>query len=417
MDQRTAPQFSAQADTYPRVYRIGGTRKIVYLLLGGAALAGGLAFAAWIATHLESVMKDPAWFVPFVLCGLVLLFGAAMAVSTLNYRLILRADEIELCSLLSRRTMRRADVAGRRAQTIVLHGIFTMPYLFLVPKDDRTKKLRILYVIETDAVLEGWLASLPDLDKRQREEDLKEVLQNHSFGATEQARAKSLALARRAASLLNGAGAVLALGTMTILLELIPGYYWWLIAALAALPPLAVMLVIASNGLFCIEDEDIRNTARANLAALFIMAPLALTLRAWIDINVLDWKEALEAGALLGLAAALLFLPARGKGKYSTIMLLVFSLIWGSGAAVFYNSYFDRSRPSVFRTQIVSMHETNERTPSFRLKVQPWGPRTEPQDVEVDRSFYASVSPGMPVCIYLFNGALHIRWFETHHCL
>ncbi len=192
MDQKRAAQFSQQAETYPRIYRIGGKRKVVYSLLGAGVIGGGLAFAAWIATHLDSVMKDPAWFVPFALCGLVLLFGAAMVVSTLNYRLILRADEVELCSLLSRRTMRRADVAGWRTQTIVLNGIITMPYLFLVPKDDRAKKLRILNVLETDAVLESWLASLPDLDKLQREEDLKELLQNPSFGGTEDARAKRL---------------------------------------------------------------------------------------------------------------------------------------------------------------------------------------------------------------------------------
>jgi hypothetical protein len=148
--------------------------------------------------------------------------------------------------------------------------------LYLVQKGERAKKFRILHLFQTDAVFENWVASLPDLDKRQYEESVKEVLQNPEFGATQADRAERLTRASRNAKILNGAGALFALGAMTILLDFITGYYWWLIAALAVLPMLAVMIVIASRGLYSIDGEDVWQSARPNLAALFMLPAIAL---------------------------------------------------------------------------------------------------------------------------------------------
>jgi hypothetical protein len=377
-------------------------------------LLGGVAISAWFAANFDYVMKEEVWFVRPVIGAVLILLGAAIIFFTLKYRLIFRASEIEISSALFGRTIRRDQIAGLRRLTVIVYGI-SFPYLFFVPKDERAKKFRILHIFQTDAVFEDWVASLPDLDKRQYEESVKEVLQNPDFGATEADRAERLARAGRIAKYLNGAGAILAVGAIAMP-GLIPGYYWWLIAALAGLPVLAVMIVIASRGLFSIDGQDIRNSARPNLAALFMVPAIALALRAWLDISVLDWQRALELAAIAGLAVGLLSLAARSKAKYSAVFLLVFSLVWASGATVFYNSYFDTSVPSVFRTRITGMHRTTGRSSSYYLKLEPWGPRTAAEDVDVARNFYERVAVGNTVCVSLFRGALDVRWFDVWYC-
>ena len=135
-----------------------------------------------------------------------------------------------------------------------------------------------------------------------------------------------------------------------------------------------------------------------------------------MDISVLDWQSALEISAAAGLAVGLLSLAARSKAKYSALVLLLFSLVWASGVAVFYNTYFDNSVPSVFRTRIAGMHKTSGKSTSYYLKLEPWGPRTAAEDVDVDRNFYSTASVGNSVCVALFSGALNVRWFDVLHC-
>jgi hypothetical protein len=415
MDRWHSTQLESRESTYPRVYTLRRWPKILYSLLGATIVLGGLAIAAWFAANFDYVMKEEVWFVRPLISAVVVLLGAAIIFFTLKYRLIFSASEVEISSPLFGKTIRRDQIAGRRRLTVIVYGM-PFPYLFLVQQDERAKKFRILHLFQTDALFEDWVDSLPDLDKRQYEESVKGVLQNPEFGATEAERAERLARAGRIAGYLNVAGAVLAFGAITILLDFITGYYWWLIAALTALPVLAVMIVIASRGLYTIDGQDVRNSARPNLAGLYIVPTIALAFRAWIDISVLDWKRALEIAALAGLAVGLLSLGARTKAKYSAVILLFFSLVWASGVTIFYNTYFDKSVPSVFRTRITGMHKTSGRSTSYYLKLEPWGPRTSAEDVDVARNFYERAAVGNTVCVSLFSGALNVRWFHVGHC-
>jgi hypothetical protein len=111
-----------------------------------------------------------------------------------------------------------------------------------------------------------------------------------------------------------------------------------------------------------------------------------------------------------------LSLAARSQAKYSAIVLLFFSFVWASGVTVFYNSYFDKSAPSVFRTRIIGKHKTSGKSTSYYLKLEPWGPRTSAEDVDVARSFYETAAVGSTVCVSLFSGALDVQWFDVWYC-
>jgi hypothetical protein len=415
MDQRQKPHRSTNGIGYPRVYRVRPWQKIPYLMVLAALGVGGAALGIWAYVTWATLQNDESWFVPIIFSVVLMLVGAIGAVFILQYRLILDADRVEVAGFLYRRSMRRADVAGWRAMRVIVHFV-TLPYLTLVPKDERARKLKILYIFDTDPVLEGWLASLPDLDRLQHAKAVREILQNPEFGETEKIRATRLASAGRIASVLSGGGAIFAVGMMTVLPSLAAEYYWRMVGVLAALPFLAVAMVVASKGLYCIDGEDVRNTARPNLVGLFSLPPIALALRAWTDVDVLDWQRALEIAAVVGVGMGLVSLAARSKARSSLALLFLFSIVWGAGAVVYYNVYFDEATPTTFPVRVTAKHISGGKSKEYRLTLEPWGPRTEMQDVTVTSDFYETVAAGQRVCVYLYPGALDMRWFEVNRC-
>ncbi len=228
-----------------------------------------------------------------------------------------------------------------------------------MPNNGYARKLETLNLFATDAVLGNWLASIPDLDKRQQEENLKEVLQDFDFGATEEDRAKRLARAGGIAPNLNGAGLVLALGALTILLDWFPSYYWWLIAALAALPVLAVMIVIASRGHILYRRQGHTEHGPAKSFRAFSCC------RRWrwrsghgSTLMVFDWQLALQTSGAFGFSGRTCFADsAQQEQIFWDFSGPAVSTGLRRGVTVFYNSYFDKSVPSVFPARIAGMRK------------------------------------------------------------
>jgi len=50
------------------------------------------------------------------------------------------------------------------------------------------------------------------------------------------------------------------------------------------------------------------------------------------------------------------------------------------------------------------------------LKLGPWGPRKEAEEVEVDSNTYGLAAVGGQVCVYVFPGALGMRWYQAWSC-
>ncbi len=65
--------------------------------------------------------------------------------------------------------------------------------------------------------------------------------------------------------------------------------------------------------------------------------------------------------------------------------------------------------PSVY-PRIVGDH------PTWNLRLDPWGTRTDTTDVAVPRALYDQVQPGDPVCVWLGRGALAIAWYVVGRC-
>lgn len=392
---------------FPRTYRVSTGNRVLYSVLGAVVLAGGLAGMWYFGTGHEAETATEALALAAV-CFAFVLLGAALILYMLTTRIVLSADAIELCDFLRARKLRRDDIAGRR-----LVDAQYVSVLSLIPKRAGAKPLKITQIMRTDPALEAWVATLPDLDARELEQSATEIAANRALGRTPEERAARLASAQKAAKALS----VVAGGVSLWGFFFPDPYYEVVIATLAALPLLAVVLVARSGNLYQVAGS--RNDARASLAVVFIGPGLVLGLRAILDIQLLDWAPALGATALLALAvtAVLAVVDKTLRGHRAELLAMLFiSSFWAYGSVLESNALFDRSQPQVFETTVTGKRKSTGRSTSYYLRLEPWGPRREVDEVSVYRDLYDATAAGQRVCVVYRAGALQMPWFTVHRC-
>jgi len=50
---------------------------------------------------------------------------------------------------------------------------------------------------------------------------------------------------------------------------------------------------------------------------------------------------------------------------------------------------------------------------TYYLDLSPWGPRTEHEQVSVDKNLFNRANVGDTVEVYLYEGRLKAKWFEV----
>jgi hypothetical protein len=90
---------------------------------------------------------------------------------------------------------------------------------------------------------------------------------------------------------------------------------------------------------------------------------------------------------------------------------------YGYGAVATADIQFDGSAGSQLSAPVLGKYVTHgRRSDSYYLNLPAWGPRLQPDSVEVSRTTYDQVNVGEPICIVLHPGALNLAWFTTHAC-
>jgi len=392
---------------YPRTYRVSTGNRILYLLLGTVILAGGLAGAWYFGTGHEVETPQEGTVLTLICLGFVAL-GGALVLYVLTSKIVLYADAIELRDFTRVRRRRRDDIAGRRKIDAQYVSVIA-----LVPKRPELKQLKITQVMQTDALLEAWLATLPDLDAEDLQKSAAEIAASRDLGRTPDQRLERLVAARRLAK-----GLAVVSVAVSIWAFVNPDPYEFAIAALAAMPLIAIMLVVKSSRLYQLTGR--RNDARADLALVFILPGILLGLRALLDIEILDWDVVWAWAG--GIAAALTFVVLAAdremrKSRWEPLAVLSIAGFFAYGGVIEANTLLDRSEPQIFKTQVVGKHKSGGNSTTYYLRVAPWGPLQEENEVSVPRALYDAKAPGQSVCIIFGAGALEIPWFVVSDCL
>ena len=280
----------------------------------------------------------------------------------------------------------------------------------MIPHDGRRKPLVVSNNVARDAAFHAWFAGFPDVDAEERRQFEAAVAADPRFGSTPAERLRWLAAARRITRGFQLAAlAIYAWGL------LYPHPYHLVIAVLIAVPWVVLLAVGASRGLCGIDGKG----GRAGLLAAFVLPGALLALRAFLDLNMTDWHQAVALGIAggIGLAVLAMVLDAglRRRWRFGLFIAVVVSA-YGYGAVVEVNALLDRSPSSHFSGVVAGKRLIPAQIPLRSLRLEPWGPLTEPGEVLVPQALYNAVQTGDTVCIALHPGALAIPWFTVRSC-
>ena len=397
------PQFDPSL--YPRSYRVSPAYGLLFFVIGAIAFVAGCLGAWYFGTGHE--MNSPRQ-AAFMAAGsfLFVLLGIYLIAFIVRFKVVLNPDSIAVQELFSSRTLLRSDIGGRR-----LLPTKYVSTLVLVPRSELQKKLKVGLAMRTDSAFKHWLTDIPNLDAEELAQSQSELLRDPDLGFESEERSASVVRAKKLSTPLN------ALATISSFL----GYLFPrppIIAILCALPLIALALLVRFRGIYDIEGRRI--DARPSLAPLFLFPGLVLALRALLDFNLLHWTPLLTISLVL--TAAIVFVVAnadRSIGSRPATLLLIslFAACYSYGLAAHANSFLDHSTPQTFPVPVVGKHVSDDRSPTYYLHLDPWGPQTAPTEVSVPSSLYASISPGRQVCVYLHSGALRIPWYVVAQCL
>jgi len=387
-----------------REYRFTTGRRWGYGILGLIFAAPAVVCLVWsCVAHLPAVQLAGA---AALSLGFGLL-GVGCTLSAVRSRITLFDDAIERQGAFRRRRMNVADIAGRRSEAA--QGA---SFIRLVSRTPGVRDLRLERMFATDAAFDAWMQRLPDLDAQELARSQAEYVADEDHRAPHEEKLRRLRSAQRIARYAQYATfAVVAWGFMY------PHPYDLLMLVLAAMPVVIVGIAVTGRGAYTLEGR--RNDVRANLALPLIMPGMVLLLRAVIDLQVLDWQALLWLAALVtALGAALLLWASpdfrRSVGGVVTAAFLLCA--WGYGVTAQLNVQLDRAAPGQFAVQVLDRHLESGKSTTYYLDVTAWGPRTAHEDVVVSRELYGHVAAGGRVCIYLWPGALGVRWYEVDDC-
>lgn len=267
-------------------------------------------------------------------------------------------------------------------------------------------------MFQLDAQFDAWLAALPDLDRQELEKATSEIAASRDLGQMPEERLKRLATARRVAAALT-----VVSSAVSVWAYYDPSPYAYVIAALAAMPLVASMLVAKSGRVYQIMGQ--LNDPRANLALVFITPGAMLAWRAVQDIQLFDWRPAAAAALLLALMLTTILAVAdralRGR-RWELLGVLCLLALYAGGGVVEANALLDRSSVQCFKTIVLGKNESHGKSVTYYLRLAPWGPRREEGEVAVPQALYGATALDQPVCVFLHDGALHIPWFVLGAC-
>ncbi|WP_157971451.1 hypothetical protein [Dyella sp. C9] len=391
---------------YPVVYKVTTGWRIAMVALA-LFFAGAGVVIAFTASQRSLEASG------VLLLGTFVLIPLALAVYCVNYALgaslTLERDAIAVCKPFVDRRLTRAQIRGRRVvqarnanykQVVPIDGSPLMIDATSFGLDDR---------------FQAWFNALPDLDQVAREETLAEVANDPTLGSNPQER---LARLQKAQQL----GKAIAFAPLLVLMwvMIIPQPYGLAIACAALLPWVAAVLVWLKPGLFKLDGKQ--GDVRPNVAGLLVTPPLALALRALLDVDMVDVGTLFLWGALasLPLWLAVVWAPrteaVRGRRWVLPMLMLPFMLAYGAGLLAITDMMLDAARPQVIPATVTGKDVSRGKSTTYYVHLARWSAAIDKNRIAVPRAYYEAVEPGDTVCVRLHPGRFGLRWVQLGGC-
>ncbi len=325
----------------------------------------------------------------------VSLAALGLAGSTVGAGFSLRADfvrltpgHIETRSLFGVRSRRIADIVGVRSGEggVLLIG------------REGVRPFHVPLYGKKDADLLAWVNALPNLDYQEAVALDEELRSDVRLGSSTEFRQAALNRLRRLARGLNW----LALGVM-LWGFIFPVPYDAVLLALLSLFGLALGLAMWKRGIIILVPVE-RVQVSPNLFMLVMGPACVLALRAFLDIQLLDWIEPLAIAVPVTLFVGGLVWKADTNLRGLAVLLLFAPILFfGSwGSLVLANARLDSSPGTLVPVSVVDTYSGDRPTVTVLLPAQ-YGARrltlkarrAVVQAAEADHSLCALIHPGL----------------------
>jgi hypothetical protein len=197
-----------------------------------------------------------------------------------------------------------------------------------------------------------------------------------------------------------------------------PTPYGLCILALAVAPLVALLIAATSRGAVSLYSPW-NHQPRSSLGNLLLLPGLALGLRAGLDTNLIDWRQALVPAVGLGLlpAAAGAVLEPKLRQPAWILTLAAFGLCWGWGVVAQSDVLLDRGRAQSIQARVMGRRYSSGRhTVRYYLTIAPVGVAGLGDKLSVPGGLYARTGVGATVCAWVHGGALGWRWYLVDDC-
>jgi hypothetical protein len=190
--------------------------------------------------------------------------------------------------------------------------------------------------------------------------------------------------------------------------------YNWAILACAVVPVAAILLMRFLKGLTYFETKR-RISQEPSLTFALALPPTALLWRALNDFHILSfdklWVPAIVVSVLFSALLYAYSADIRKKPVY-VLVALIFGLMYGFGLITEANCLPDKSVPTIYTARVLGKRISyGSRSRSYYVKVTPWGPKTDEEEISLGRTAYERLNISDWLQMSVKQGVLGIPWF------
>lgn len=283
-------------------------------------------------------------------------------------------------------------------------------HLVFVPRVKIHKPLSFALVLERESELLEWVTGqFCDLDAERFQSEMQTILSDERLGSSEAQRRAALHAAQRYSRILNVSAFAVAIWVLGY-----PQPYSVAMAVAMAMPVLNLLLLLKSRGLIRFASNHCSPYPHT-LLALFLPS-LALLTRGLSAGHFLDWEQFWVPFAVVGTAllGATLLCASDVRNRVGLMLgASCLCLVYSAGFVAHVNSFYDRTKPAVYRTVVQSRHISRGKSTSYHLTISPWLDLPMAYEVRVSRAFYEKHPEHSVAHILVYEGVFGIPWYQV----
>lgn len=313
------------------------------------------------------------------------------------------ADRLVVRHLFGRKEMLFNEYRGYRIAVYQFIRVITF-----YPKEASRKPFELQINLDAQSEFIAWAQTqFDDLDAAEYDKNFQEIIADKCLGKTKSEREDLSVSATRVARMLNYFSIGLGLWG-----AFYPKPYTHVLILLGALPVAALVAMRFYKGIITLDEKP--SQVRPSIILAYLIPPITLSLRAILDWSLLDFSLVLWpigiAGAGIATVSALCVYSCEPKVS-NILIVIVVSMVMAFGIVFPINGLCDTDVGTIHTAEVLDKWDGGDvKSVTYHLKLGPWGPRKEANEVSVDQDLYNIVEKGERVNVHLFRGYLSIPW-------